>query len=425
VASSALVGPGGGTLTSADGTVTLEVPAGALAEPTMLSMQPISNTAPLGVRGAAVRLSPSGQRFSVPATLKVALSDGQLAGGEVGALWVLTQTREGAWRARLRRSIDPAAKTISVKLTGFSDWAVGRFVDLTLETSSTVVEPLGSVTVKATGFLPAADPEEDDLAPIVGLGEGDDLLAPIVPVGQPEDELAPISSADQWVRAMQAKQWQLSGEGTLAPDGLRAVYTAPAQVPAQNPVTVSLELAFSNPTNPQPKFLLVTPIRIQQDGVWLEFSGQRYEAPAQFVQVLRGSDRVPALSVTASAAWSLTFDVDRPRQASFTLKRCGPDDEGSSLSFSPMRDFTYDITYWERSNASGVCVVMAGSCMHSGVTLKLDDYAGTSGSVVSGTFEGTLYEDEDRNSRRLGQPCRTSRGFPVRGGFVGRLSVEE
>ncbi len=424
-ASSALVGPAGGTLASPDGTVTIEVPAGALAEPTMLTMQPITNTAPLGVSGAAVRLGPSGQRFAVPATLKLRLTADQLAGSDVEALWVLTQTKEGAWRARLRRTVDANARTISVRLMGFSDWAVGRFIDLRLDSSSTVVEPLGSVTLRATGFLPASEPGvEDELAPLVGFSDGEGELAPLVPRSEPEDELAPLTSFDEFLLSFSARAWQLSGEGSLQPDGLRAVYVAPASVPAQNPVTVSLELAFDR--GGREKFLLLKPILIQQDGLWLELDGVRREAPAQFVQVLRGSDRVPALSVSVSDGWQLSLDVDRPRAGTFALKRCGPDDvQGSALSVSPLRDFTYDTTYWERSAATGVCVVMAGSCGHQGVTLRLADYDGSDGALISGAFEGTLYEDEDRNPRRLGQPCLTSRPVKVRGGFVGRLSLEE
>jgi hypothetical protein len=72
--------------------------------------------------------------------------------------------------------------------------------------------------------------------------------------------------------------------------------------------------------------------------------------------------------------------------------------------------------------AAALC---AGEAGPAPVTLRLADYDGSDGALISGAFEGTLYEDEDRNPRRLGQPCLTSRPVKVRGGFVGRLSLEE
>src|SRR5687768_10024072 len=62
----AMVGPQGGRLISADGRFELVVPAGALGATVELSMTPITNEAPLG-HGAGVRLAPDGTVFTAPA----------------------------------------------------------------------------------------------------------------------------------------------------------------------------------------------------------------------------------------------------------------------------------------------------------------------------------------------------------------------
>lgn len=89
-AGSGSVGPAGGsvTATGADGTVfTLDVPRGALAQPTTITLTPVTSLT--GAPGAlqhvrAVRATPEGLSFAVPATLTVQPGAPALATGWVG-----------------------------------------------------------------------------------------------------------------------------------------------------------------------------------------------------------------------------------------------------------------------------------------------------------------------------------------------------
>jgi hypothetical protein len=63
----------GGSLTSADGRVTLDMPAGALSTATTVSIQPITNTTPNGL-ALNYRLEPEGTTFAVPVSLTFHLS---------------------------------------------------------------------------------------------------------------------------------------------------------------------------------------------------------------------------------------------------------------------------------------------------------------------------------------------------------------
>src|SRR6476661_8458618 len=78
-ASTASIGAAGGSLTSPDGRVTLTIPAGALGAATSISIQPIENTAPLGV-GLSYDFLPNGQQFAKPVTVTLHYTDEELAG---------------------------------------------------------------------------------------------------------------------------------------------------------------------------------------------------------------------------------------------------------------------------------------------------------------------------------------------------------
>lgn len=68
-AKTVMIGATGGALTSDDGGVKLEVPAGALATSTALTLEPITCLAP-GCTGEAWRFGPDGTTFATPATLR-------------------------------------------------------------------------------------------------------------------------------------------------------------------------------------------------------------------------------------------------------------------------------------------------------------------------------------------------------------------
>src|SRR5687768_430852 len=57
------IGAAGGRLASSDGKLTLVIPPGALASDTRITIQPISNNAPLGL-GTAYRFTPDGGQFA-------------------------------------------------------------------------------------------------------------------------------------------------------------------------------------------------------------------------------------------------------------------------------------------------------------------------------------------------------------------------
>jgi hypothetical protein len=133
---SATVGSAGGSVTSSDGRLVVIIPPGALAADTAISVQPFSNTAH-GKIGAAYRLSPSGQTFLQPVTLRFAYAAADLAGTAAEVLGAAFQTDGGYWQWAGRPSIDIAARTVSVSSSHFSIWSLVK--ELQIHPASAVV----------------------------------------------------------------------------------------------------------------------------------------------------------------------------------------------------------------------------------------------------------------------------------------------
>lgn len=123
-ATTAVIGPAGGTLDSSDGMVRLTIGAGALAEDTMIGIEPITNTAPGGV-GTAYRLTPDGTTFDAPVEIAFVVEDADLAGAAAEAFTIGYQDHDGLWwaapEADVARELD--ANAIAVSTTHFSDWS--------------------------------------------------------------------------------------------------------------------------------------------------------------------------------------------------------------------------------------------------------------------------------------------------------------
>src|SRR5688572_11677470 len=65
------IGAGGGSLVSADGKVSLTVPAGALTGDVEIAIQPVDVAAPSSARSRVYELTPHGQQFLAPVTLAI------------------------------------------------------------------------------------------------------------------------------------------------------------------------------------------------------------------------------------------------------------------------------------------------------------------------------------------------------------------
>lgn len=228
-----VIGPAGGTFTTADNRITLEFPAGALTTQTTITIQPVTNNCPGGT-GNVMRITPHNVNFQKPVKLGFSYSDTDYVASMPAALTIAYQDGERIWRSAPNMVKDTTNKKVWVTTDHFSDWALFKSVELV--PYSTMVEPGKQVQL---GVIRLAEYKNDSLIPI------------------PD----PIKKRKGIV-----KQWKLSGEGKLekrSNDDDAALYTAPNAVPAKNPVTVSAVLnIWSNW-----QFTLVSNIYIGQEGL--------------------------------------------------------------------------------------------------------------------------------------------------------------
>ncbi|HTB89920.1 MAG TPA: hypothetical protein VK743_18280 [Steroidobacteraceae bacterium] len=213
----------GGSVTSADGRITLNIPAGALGTATTISIQPITNTIPNGI-GLGYSLQPEGTTFAAPVSLTFRLSTTEALA--LDSTFVATQHADGLWYSQPNQQRDGSAQTVGVSTTHFSDW--------------TIAETLALDPAKAR----------------VKTSDGTNFTAHILLVQDDDDELAQpgteeIAVPQETVLDNQlngSKIWSVNGivEGNSQFGEVRSPgsYTAPVNEPTPNTVVVTLTMQF-------------------------------------------------------------------------------------------------------------------------------------------------------------------------------------
>jgi hypothetical protein len=209
----------GGSVTSADGRITVAIPAGALPGATVISIQPISNTTPNGL-DSGYRLEPEGTTFATPITLTFQLSPTEAIG--IDSTFIATQHADGLWYSQQNQQRDATAQTVSIATSHFSDWSLAETLELKpakarVKTSTAASFPATILVVKQ---------EDDELAN----PSGEELALPMP------------TSIDKVLNG--SKLWAVNGiEGgntTIGQIRDPGSFSAPNQAPSPPDVTVSL-----------------------------------------------------------------------------------------------------------------------------------------------------------------------------------------
>lgn len=426
------IGTGGGTLTSGDGRLSVTIPEGALPGTTTVSIQPIANHTPLGL-GMGYRLLPEGVTFARPVKLTFHYDEALLAGTDENFLWVTTQNPDRSWSAMLRSSVDRGTGTVTVETTHFSDWAVGRFVDMTLVPGAGLVKVGHSLALAVTVFQRPEDGDEDDIVPLSPItGDDGDELAP----------LTPIVSGEERLMSFRVKGWALNGVnapvsntyGKLAPGKLSATYTAPEKRPQRPQVAVSAQLeARSGDNRVRMTFMLVSNLTIIESDYFLRvvvdgteyiyyqygFNGEVPENPNRYQAANCGMTDGGALSLVGTYYdggaltnfLGLVFSHPAQGGRAMNCPYNGDHDE-DEITFS--NDLTtgrgYRDRYTTRWKEKDSCE-SEGKC--AAVRVTLTGFKRGLMEVAAGTFSGTLYEDEPGSA----EACRSSTPHTVSGEF--------
>jgi hypothetical protein len=423
---SALIGAQGGSLSASDGQFTLAIPAGALSANTTISIQPITNEGPLGV-GAAYRLQPEGLTFAVPVKLTFSYTTEMLNGIPEDFLWIITQASDGSWNALLKSEVHAATKTLSVETTHFSDWAAGKFIDLSLTPASTKVTKGDALQLLITGFSP--NDEEDELVPLAPITSESDDLVP----------LTKIPAVESRIMTFRVKEWTLNGSaapasnsnGQLEANKNTATYTAPNKIPSTNPVAVSVELEASNKEGSKLKYLLTSSITVVDSDLYLlvTVDGQTH---VYYQYGYNGTIPPDGNNISVANAGLTDEDilgivgtrvenninlidgfalaVKSPAKGTRSLV-CFNNDGEDDMSFAVGQQGGYLLSYKKRTPKPNDYCEVEDLCGETSITF-LEDPKDEEG-YVHGSFSGKLYEDKTE----FGGNCQSPIMHTVSGEF--------
>ncbi|MNU43932.1 hypothetical protein D3C71_327240 [compost metagenome] len=236
-------------LSSVDGQLKISIPAGALTEEKLISVQPIVQTNIAGI-GLSYRLTPHNVIFKKAVTLTF---DWRAMADQIGlpqTLGFAYQQEDQVWKYVGANKTDTVQKTISYETTHFSDWSLMN--RLSLDPYETSIEPGQTQAVRALIYTQTK--WDDLLTPLTGNGQGTE---PGYPVGMPA--ALPSKFIDSW---------ELTGPGKIVKAEANTVtYQAPASVNGSATAVVSLKLKAPRAGT----YLLLSNIQISGNG-WIELS---------------------------------------------------------------------------------------------------------------------------------------------------------
>ena len=364
------IGPAGGVVRTADGNVSLTIPAGALSQSTTISLQPIENKAFLGI-GSAYEFSPDGLKFAKPAQLTVKYAAGSLDGTSPEAIGIAFQDEKRVWQGKAAK-VNPTEGTFTASVPHFSSWAFFKYYSLTPESMNLApnqVQKLEVVYLKGSYQDPdyGKNPTEGD----------DDLIAALTP--------------PQVLKATQVKNWRVNGNDansgfsetygglTVLDQGAAAEYKAPSKVPAipYNPVAVSVELKSR-----QGQLILISNLTIAAENE-LFVKGKRFENPLTEALHMPG-----AFSLLMSDRRASHADVTGITASVFrTVKGAGsfPLGEDCEITAQLAGDDRIYTSYWTDE---------LGETQYADGQVTITEFNGP-GKPVAGTVSATLHYQSD------------------------------
>jgi hypothetical protein len=135
---SAVVGASGGTVATADGALTVAIPAGALAADVTVTVTPTSSPGG-GAVGTVYEIGPTGTQFSAPVTLSLHYDAASLNGAAERSLRVATFAA-GNWQILAGAAIDTSAKIVTGTTTHLSLYGL-------------TLEPNGAICATVSGGM--------------------------------------------------------------------------------------------------------------------------------------------------------------------------------------------------------------------------------------------------------------------------------
>jgi hypothetical protein len=209
------IGKEGGTLTSSDGKVSLIIPEGTVSKKTTFSIQPTTNLMPNG-KGKSYQMEPSGINFQKSLQIIFYYTDAETKDNSSELLAIAMQDEKGQWSAPNKITTDTVAKIITAEILHFSSYVL--YADASIYPESARLKVNGTLRLRITD--------------IINIHDGVD--APFLATKNN------YKSADEW-----SVNGILKGNSDVGlisiSERYTAIFKAPAKVPSQNPVAVSVQ----------------------------------------------------------------------------------------------------------------------------------------------------------------------------------------
>jgi hypothetical protein len=229
------IGPAGGELTSADGSVTVKFPAGAVVSETTILLQQVTQTAPVQTESPSVALLPADLSLKKPVEISYSKArPGQRttdeAAGQTGG-WIARQRGDNAWEVN-PGSITETNNEVTVKVARMGYYT--HFYPYIIETKN----------MSSWGMLVPNEPVQLLVRRNFVSSAGSNGAVILRPLSQtPAHELAIQSDQITQVLVNGHKDGTV-GEGLLsinynAATGYNLLYTAPQRTPVKAPVTIT------------------------------------------------------------------------------------------------------------------------------------------------------------------------------------------
>jgi len=217
------IGPEGGTVNSLDGKMKLIVPQGALTQAITISIQPVINLSVAAI-GNAYDCEPSGLQFLVPATAVFSYSDSEINRNNPALQDLGWLDKQGGWHELEKIVIDSVNKTVSGNVSHFSQVTRKFIFELGPQNENVHINKT-TTKVLFSGLVP--DKYGD-------VKKNNDAFVDFI-----------INEKFRWyvngIENGDAANGRI-GFKNINPNGALAIYTAPSNVPPENPVKITIEM---------------------------------------------------------------------------------------------------------------------------------------------------------------------------------------
>jgi hypothetical protein len=223
----------GDTLISGDGNLELIVPPGALSKNTTISIQPITNLMPNG-NGQAYRLKPSGIQFQQPIKIVFHYNPEESEDSAQLLMGIAMQDDKGQWYGLNEFTLDTVTKTISGNINHFSIWATFDQLKLKTLMGENRLKVKKSVLVSIWGVFMGGREEINSRG-----------LSKLKTMKPPQKAIWYVDGAikgNSYVGTLEKGRVDES-------EAKWNYYTAPDNIPDDNPVTISVDLVWESYTS--------------------------------------------------------------------------------------------------------------------------------------------------------------------------------